>query len=28
MENIGKFYQEKSVLFEQIAKNTLQMVKQ
>jgi aspartate kinase len=28
MENIGKFYQEKSVLLEQIAKNTLQMVTQ
>lgn len=28
MENIGKFYQEKTVLLEQIAKNTLQMVTQ
>lgn len=28
IENIGKFYQEKSVLLEQIAKNTLQMVTQ
>ncbi|MNL76491.1 hypothetical protein D3C87_2024660 [compost metagenome] len=26
MENIDKFYQEKSVLLEQISKNTLQMV--
>ncbi|HEX7868973.1 MAG TPA: aspartate kinase, partial [Chryseobacterium sp.] len=28
MENIDKFYQGKSVLLEQIAKNTLQMVTQ
>jgi aspartate kinase len=27
-ENIDKFYQEKSVLLEQISKNTLQMVTQ
>jgi len=28
IDNIDKFYQEKSVLLEQISKNTLQMVTQ